>query len=57
MKRECESMFPMDVLKNTKFTINYFTSNGLGVITEAPMREYLKVGFFLENFIFVVLRY
>jgi hypothetical protein len=35
----------MDVPKNTRFAINYFTSIGLGVITEA-MREYLKVGSF-----------
>jgi pre-mRNA-splicing factor CWC22 len=33
----------MDVPKNTRFAINYFTSNGLRVITE-EMREYLKVG-------------
>ena len=42
VKKGCEGMFPMDVLKNTRFTINYFTSIGLGVITEA-MRDYLKV--------------
>jgi hypothetical protein len=34
------------VPKNTRFAINYFTSIGLGVITE-EMREYLKVGFML----------
>jgi pre-mRNA-splicing factor CWC22 len=33
----------MDVPKNTRFAINYFTSIGLGVITE-EMRVYLKVG-------------
>jgi hypothetical protein len=38
-----EGMFPMDVPKNTRFAINYFTSIGLGVITE-EMRVYLKVG-------------
>lgn len=37
-------MFPMDVPKNTRFSINYFTSIGLGLVTE-DMREYLKVGF------------
>jgi pre-mRNA-splicing factor CWC22 len=43
VKRGCEGMFPMDVPKNTtRFAINYFTSIGLGVITE-EMREYLKV--------------
>jgi len=41
VKRGCEGMFPMDVPKNTRFAINYFTSIGLGVITE-DMREYLK---------------
>ncbi|KAF9260702.1 MIF4G-domain-containing protein [Marasmius fiardii PR-910] len=39
--KACEGMFPMDVPKNTRFSINYFTSIGLGVITE-EMREYLK---------------
>ena len=42
VKKGCDGMFPMDVPKNTRFAINYFTSIGLGVITEA-MREYLKV--------------
>lgn len=42
VKRGCEGMFPVDVPKNTRFAINYFTSIGLGVITE-DMREYLKV--------------
>ena len=42
VKRSCKGMFPMDVPKNTKFAINYFTSIGLGVITE-EMRGYLKV--------------
>ena len=42
IKRTCEGMFPMDVPKNTRFAINYFTSIGLGAITE-EMREYLKV--------------
>ncbi|KAG6884516.1 pre-mRNA-splicing factor cwc22 [Termitomyces sp. T159_Od127] len=44
VKRSCESMFPVDVPKNTRFAINYFTSIGLGIITE-EMREYLKVRF------------
>ena len=44
VKRGCEGMFPMDVPKNTRFAINYFTSIGLGVITDSKeMREYLKV--------------
>ncbi|ORY34956.1 armadillo-type protein [Naematelia encephala] len=33
-------MFPMDNPKNTRFAINYFTSIGLGRVTEG-MREYL----------------
>ena len=45
VKRGCEAMFPMDVLKNTWFVINYFTSIGSRVIME-EMREYLKVSFF-----------
>lgn len=41
IKRACADMFPMDVPKNTRFAINYFTSVGLGIVTE-EMREYLK---------------
>ncbi|KAJ7928999.1 MIF4G-domain-containing protein [Mycena leptocephala] len=41
VRRGCEGMFPVDVPKNTRFAINYFTSIGLGVVTE-EMREYLK---------------
>ncbi|GLB35523.1 putative protein with domain in DAP-5, eIF4G, MA-3 and other proteins [Lyophyllum shimeji] len=41
IRRGCEGMFPMDIPKNTRFAINYFTSIGLGIITE-EMREYLK---------------
>ena len=40
----CRGMFPMDIPKNTRFSINYFTSIGLGAVTE-EMREYLKVCF------------
>ncbi|KAF9453658.1 MIF4G-domain-containing protein [Macrolepiota fuliginosa MF-IS2] len=42
VKHACQGMFPMDIPKNTRFSINYFTSVGLGVLTE-EMREYLKV--------------
>jgi pre-mRNA-splicing factor CWC22 len=35
-------LFPTDNPKNTRFSINYFTSIGLGVVTE-NMREFLKV--------------
>jgi len=52
VKRACEGMFPMDVPKNTRFSINYFTSVGLGVLTE-DMREYLKVRFFPPIFFLV----
>ncbi|KAG8955528.1 pre-mRNA-splicing factor cwc22 [Tulasnella sp. 408] len=41
MKSNFESMFPLDNPKNTRFSINYFTSIGLGVVTE-EMREHLK---------------
>lgn len=42
VQRCCSGMFPMDNPKNTRFAINYFTSIGLGPVTE-EMREYLKV--------------
>ncbi|EIM89957.1 MIF4G-domain-containing protein [Stereum hirsutum FP-91666 SS1] len=38
----CSNMFPLDNPKNTRFAINYFTSIGMGAVTE-EMREYLKV--------------
>jgi pre-mRNA-splicing factor CWC22 len=44
VKRHCAGMFPMDIPKNTRFAINYFTSIGLGIVTE-EMREWLKVRF------------
>lgn len=34
-------IFPMDDARNTRFSINFFTAIGMGVLTE-PMREYLK---------------
>ena len=34
-------IFPMDNPRNTRFSINYFTSIGMGALTE-EMREYLK---------------
>ena len=36
-----EGLFPTDNPRNTRFSINYFTSIGMGAITE-EMREYLK---------------
>jgi pre-mRNA-splicing factor CWC22 len=42
VKSVCAGMFPLDNPKNTRFAINYFTSIGLGAITE-EMREHLKV--------------
>jgi pre-mRNA-splicing factor CWC22 len=44
IRAACKDMFPIDNPKDTRFAINYFTSIGLGVVTE-EMREYLKVGF------------
>ncbi|KAI8999086.1 hypothetical protein BD414DRAFT_144616 [Trametes punicea] len=41
VKAACRGMFPMDNPKDTRFAINYFTSIGLGIITE-EMREHLK---------------
>ena len=43
VKALCTGMFPLDNPKNTRFAINYFTSVGLGALTE-EMREHLKVG-------------
>ncbi|RAL12126.1 MIF4G-domain-containing protein [Aspergillus homomorphus CBS 101889] len=36
-----EGLFPMDNPRNTRFAINYFTSIGMGMLTE-DMREHLK---------------
>ncbi|XP_071732881.1 uncharacterized protein [Rutidosis leptorrhynchoides] len=41
MQADFESIFPRDNPKNTRFSINFFTSIGLGGITE-NLREYLK---------------
>ncbi|KAF7032565.1 hypothetical protein CFC21_043724 [Triticum aestivum] len=41
MQASFESVFPRDHPKNTRFSINFFTSIGLGGITES-LREYLK---------------
>lgn len=41
MQHDFANMFPLDHPKNTRFSINYFTSIGLGAITE-NMREHLK---------------
>ena len=38
IRHGCQGMFPMDVPKNTRFSINHFTSIGLGILTE-EMRE------------------
>ncbi|KAL4065454.1 armadillo-type protein [Scleroderma citrinum] len=42
IRTACKNMFPTDNPKDTRFSINYFTSIGLGILTE-DMREYLKV--------------
>ena len=36
-----QNMFPRDNPRDTRFSINFFTSIGLGLVTE-PMREHLK---------------
>jgi len=36
-----EGLFPTDSVENCRFSINYFTSIGLGAVTER-MREFLK---------------
>ncbi|KAF8638231.1 hypothetical protein AX16_010534 [Volvariella volvacea WC 439] len=41
IRQACQGMFPTDIPKNTRFAINYFTSIGLGIITE-DMREWLQ---------------
>ncbi|XP_022969283.1 pre-mRNA-splicing factor CWC22 homolog [Cucurbita maxima] len=41
MQDSFESIFPRDNPKNTRFSINFFTSIGLGGLTE-NLREYLK---------------
>lgn len=41
MRDSFESIFPKDNPKNTRFAINFFTSIGLGGLTE-NLREYLK---------------
>uniref|UniRef100_A0A0E0F2M4 MI domain-containing protein n=1 Tax=Oryza meridionalis TaxID=40149 RepID=A0A0E0F2M4_9ORYZ len=41
MQDSSDSIFPKDHPKNTRFSINFFTSIGLGGITET-LREYLK---------------
>ena len=41
MRDSFDSIFPKDNPKNTRFAINFFTSIGLGGITE-NLREYLK---------------
>ena len=38
-----EGLFPKDVPKNTRFAINFFTSIGLGGLTDA-LRDFLKTG-------------
>ncbi|KAI9839140.1 MAG: pre-mRNA-splicing factor cwc22 [Sarea resinae] len=41
LKPSYEGIFPKDNPRNTRFSINYFTSVGMGVLTE-DMREHLK---------------
>lgn len=41
MRSDYEGLFPTDEARNTRFSINYFTSIGMGALTE-EMREHLK---------------
>ena len=41
LQEDWQGLFPKDNPKSTRFSINYFTSIGLGVLTE-DMREHLK---------------
>ncbi len=41
LQEHWQGLFPKDNPKNTRFSINYFTSIGMGVLTE-DMREHLK---------------
>jgi pre-mRNA-splicing factor CWC22 len=36
-----EGLFPTDSVENARFSINFFTSIGLGAVTE-KLREFLK---------------
>jgi pre-mRNA-splicing factor CWC22 len=38
---QVEGLFPTDSVENARFSINFFTSIGLGAVTEAS-REFLK---------------
>ena len=42
MKDAFESIFPRDSMRNTRFSINFFTAIGLGGITE-NLREWYRV--------------
>lgn len=41
LRQSFEGLFPHDNPRNTRFSINYFTSIGMGAVTE-EMREYLQ---------------
>ena len=41
LRQSLEGIFPTDNARNTRFSINYFTSIGMGAVTE-EMREHLK---------------
>ena len=41
IKPHLEGVFPKDSVTNAKFSINFFTSIGLGAVTE-DLREFLK---------------
>ena len=41
LRESFAGLFPLDDARNTRFSINYFTSIGMGQLTEG-MREFLK---------------
>lgn len=41
LKPHLENIFPTDSVQNARFSINFFTSIGLGALTE-DLREFLK---------------
>lgn len=42
MKDAFESIFPRDSMRNMRFSINFFTTIGLGIITE-NLREWYRI--------------
>ena len=61
VRRSCGGMFPMDVPKNTRLAINYFTSIGLGVVTDEmrhyPLSHYGGTASDAQSRVFVIIRF